>query len=349
MEEIREIREFLIELENNKDVYLPGDIVAGNLVLELWSPMQVKELKLTFSGEAKIHYWNTTEPFRCGYERYFEQSVVILECDKEIKDGHEVEEGVHKYPFIFELPSKLPTSFEDGFAHVSYITTAILFTNMLYSQKTCTRLITVLSHLDLNEIDYIDVPCEEQMAKNLCCLCCTTGPVTGILRLDRTGYIPGETIHVNVEFTNMSRYTCNICVVGTQTVSYTQLSKKDTEHWFCQAVRREVHPGDSETLSEKLIIQPIPPSSGLTGCGIISIDYHVQLKVMPVAFRTPPFYIKQRIVIGTVPLKSVVEQYTMEYPGALSTTPTANEFQLTFKESKYGPKYHYFDCLKDKA
>ncbi|CAG2186229.1 unnamed protein product [Mytilus edulis] len=142
-----------------------------------------------------------------------------LQVDKEIKDGHEVEEGVHNYPFIFELPSKLPTSFEDGFAHV---------------------------------------PCEEQMAKNLCCLCCTTGPVTGILRLNRTGYIPGETIHVNVEFTNMSRYTCNICVVGTQTVSYTQLSKKDTEHWFCQAVRREVHPGDSETLSEELIIQPIP-------------------------------------------------------------------------------------------
>lgn len=60
-------------------------------------------------------------------------------------------------------------------------------------------------------------------------------------------------------------------------MSYTQLSKKDTEHWFCQAVRREVHPGDSETLSEELIIQPIPPSSGLTGCGIISIDYHVQV------------------------------------------------------------------------
>ncbi|XP_071152205.1 uncharacterized protein [Mytilus edulis] len=122
---------------------------------------------------------------------------------------------------------------------------------------------------------------------------------------------------------NMSRYTCSINVNGIQTLSYTQMSMTDTENLFCRPVHREVHPGDSEMMSEELLIQPNPPS-GLTGCGIISIDYHVQLMVRPVG--CSPFYIKQRIVIGTVPLKSVVEKYTMEYPDALSTTPTAKEF-----------------------
>ncbi|XP_063422235.1 arrestin domain-containing protein 17-like [Mytilus trossulus] len=356
---MKEIREFLIELENNKDVYFPGDIVAGNLVLELWSPMQVEELKLTLSGEAKIPYWNTTDSFRSSYERYFKQSVVILESVEEIKDGHDVQEGVNKYPFTFELPPNLPTSFENSNVYVRYLSEATLVTH-IHDRWICSnKVITVISHLDLNEIDNIDGPCEKQIVKNLCCLCCTTGPVTGILRLDRTGYIPGESINVNVEIMNMSRYTCNIEVIGIQTLSYTKMT--DTAKLFCRSVHREVHPGDSDMVSEELFIQPNPPS-GLTGCRIISIDYHVQVMVKPVCCL--PFYIKQRIVIGTFPLQSMVEKYTMEYPDALSTTPTAKEFQLNFQESEYEgriqfpsndrfgqltfrPKYPYFECLKN--
>ena len=33
--------------------------------------------------------------------------------------------------------------------------------------------------------------------KNTCCCCCKTGPVTCALRLDRTGYVPGEDINLD--------------------------------------------------------------------------------------------------------------------------------------------------------
>ncbi|CAC5378022.1 unnamed protein product [Mytilus coruscus] len=353
-----EIRVFLVELDNNKDVYFPGDIVAGNIVLELYSPMQIQELNLTFTGEAKVEWWDICFNVQGESEQYFKQSVVVLEKDEERKDGHDVQEGANKYPFTFELPPKLPTSFEDSSGHVRYFTEARLVTNMWHDYIGSSRAITIISPLDLNEIDNVKVPCEEQVVKNLCGLCCKSGPITGILRLERTGYIPGETINVNVEFRNMSRYTCDICVLGIQTVKYPKTSKIKTENCFCRGVDRAIHPGDSETLLDELVIQPIPPS-WLEGCGIISIDYHVQLTVTPDG-GSLPFNIKQRIIIGTIPLQSVVEKYNIEYMNALSMTPTTKDFPLIFKESKYAvmihnglhtfrAKYPYYDWLKKQS
>ena len=31
--------------------------------------------------------------------------------------------------------------------------------------------------------------------KTLCCLCCASGPITAVLHLDKTGFVPGNEIH----------------------------------------------------------------------------------------------------------------------------------------------------------
>jgi len=40
--------------------------------------------------------------------------------------------------------------------------------------------------------------------KHLCCLCCKSGPIHADFRIDRCGYVPGDTIFLNAEITNGS-------------------------------------------------------------------------------------------------------------------------------------------------
>ena len=42
------------------------------------------------------------------------------------------------------------------------------------------------------------------LSKNLCCLCCTSGPISALLSLPRRGYVPGDIIPVAVEIENLS-------------------------------------------------------------------------------------------------------------------------------------------------
>ena len=45
---------------------------------------------------------------------------------------------------------------------------------------------------------------QEQDSKTVCCCCCESGPITAVLRLDRTGYVPGEVISCNAEINDGS-------------------------------------------------------------------------------------------------------------------------------------------------
>ena len=47
-------------------------------------------------------------------------------------------------------------------------------------------------------------PQEGEDDKMICCLCCASGPISARLRLDRSGYVPGEYITLGGEIDNQS-------------------------------------------------------------------------------------------------------------------------------------------------
>lgn len=46
--------------------------------------------------------------------------------------------------------------------------------------------------------------------KTICCLCCKSGPITGTLKVNRIGYVPGESIYFEVSIQNLSNRECDI-------------------------------------------------------------------------------------------------------------------------------------------
>lgn len=62
-------------------------------------------------------------------------------------------------------------------------------------------------------IIFLQEPTEIQNFKYLCCWCCKSGPITGILRICRTGYVPGDSILFDFTIKNRSRRVCGVSVL----------------------------------------------------------------------------------------------------------------------------------------
>lgn len=59
---------------------------------------------------------------------------------------------------------------------------------------------------------------QNQESKFLCCLCCRSGPISGTVNVNRSGFVPGEAIHFNAEIQNMTSRVCG-CYVKLNMVS----------------------------------------------------------------------------------------------------------------------------------
>lgn len=142
--------------------------------------------------------------------------------------------GTYCYPFQFQLPENIPSSFEGEYGHVRYTVKATIEKPKRFTHVTKTAF-SVIGSLDLNTIPQIDVsffsktkwlniwvnswngffysitwfrlqaPAGMTLSKNICCLCCTSGPISALLSLPRRGYVPGDIIPVVVEVENLSR------------------------------------------------------------------------------------------------------------------------------------------------
>ena len=45
----------------------------------------------------------------------------------------------------------------------------------------------------------MQIPSEMSSTKDVCCLCCRSGPITARLRVPRVGFVPGDTVNVEAE------------------------------------------------------------------------------------------------------------------------------------------------------
>ncbi|XP_046560887.1 LOW QUALITY PROTEIN: arrestin domain-containing protein 3-like [Haliotis rubra] len=133
--------------------------------------------------------------------------------------------------------------------------------------------------------------------KNLCCLCCKSGPISSRFQIDRRGYVPGESIPIKAEVTNHS---------NRKKMTRSYASRLEISHG-------EILPGDSDVWNGDLLrVPPVPPSE-LQGCRIIEINYFVQFCVSPAG---PAFKLEipLGVTIGSIPLRATLQQYGFAPP-----------------------------------
>ncbi|CAL1526418.1 unnamed protein product [Lymnaea stagnalis] len=315
------LRVFEIVLTNNEAVYFSGQTLQGHVILELEKSVKVNEIRLVFHGKAFVHW--TEQSMRgpgeirlkeirhhSATEDYFEVSQPLLSKGKNQQDEKRIlEPGQYTYPFQFQIPVTSPSSFEGHYGFIRYWV-KVTIERPWKNNVSVKKLFTVICPVDLNREPTASLPTQKKKVKRLCCLCCTSGPITAELRLSHKGYVPGETIFVNAEISNLSRRKVGSTSVELlmTTTFHTPIKSRSVTQQVATLHHGTLTSGKSDSWDgDRLVLPPLPPSY-IIGCSIMDIKYTLELRVFPVG---PAFElaVPLEILIGTVPLTSTVEQY----------------------------------------
>ncbi|XP_046556375.1 arrestin domain-containing protein 3-like isoform X1 [Haliotis rubra] len=308
---------FEVSYSKERPVYYPGEPVEGQVTVELNDTMKMRGMHLRFKGMARVHWTEErssgsrtirTDHFSAE-EEYFYISFLLAGRWKD-EPGHDINlpAGRHTYPFSYKLPSRLPSSFAGAYGFVGYDAKCTIDKPWKFNHEAETSFI-VRNRLDLNREPRAKKPNRRSKSKTLCCLCCTSGPISATFSIDRQGYVIGEEIIINAEIENLSNKRVKKSkVVLMQEVLYHATTKtKPKTHDYAKLKHGEIKQGDTDYWNaERLVVPPLTPSF-LRGCKIIDVRYFLMLDVTP-AGPSSDLVLYLNVIIGNIPRQGVVAQ-----------------------------------------
>ncbi|XP_065943582.1 arrestin domain-containing protein 17 isoform X2 [Magallana gigas] len=335
----KKLRCFRIDFDNPQAIYFPGQPVNGKVIVDLESETKVNDIKLRFLGEAYVYVDIAVgnQRRKCeSEEEYFDNTFSVIAMDLGDRDEYILKPGLHTFPFSFVLPLEIPSSLEGEHGHVRYIAKGTIDRSWSFNDHT-KRAFTVIGLLDLNKLPLADREAENSVETNVCCLCCKSGPIKGTLRLNRIGYVPGESVFFDAYIENKSS---RVCGVSARLYMVSHFIAVDVIDKTCDILDtlpyRDVPPGgDDVWTGDRFIIPPVPPSS-LPCCKIIKVEYYIMLMICP-SGPSLPICVKLDIIIGNIPLQSAVQQYQKVLSAIPSVPSKVAMLEPSYNEYIKGP------------
>ncbi|KAK3863365.1 hypothetical protein Pcinc_030862 [Petrolisthes cinctipes] len=240
-------------------------------------------------------------------ETYFDCEFYIYGHKYQKDEKEMLPAGEHLFPFAFNLPPNLPPSFSSDKGFITYTAMAILdrpaAANLVL--KAGFSLHTIL---DLNLDSHATSSCSSSKTKNVCGLCCQTGPITLAARIPRKGYVPGEKIFVSAEVDNISsRNTRRTRLLLLQVISYIMPNGVKTlveERVVREVVRGMTPPGDSDLWeSVAITVPPLVPANVHLTCRLLHVTYRIDMILEP-PLPSADLRVSLPLLIGSVPLRN---------------------------------------------
>jgi len=307
--------DFQVILDNPMNVYFAGQQVTGRVLINLSDYKNNTAVKITLYGQGEVH-WTEREHRGTGEDRreetiHFRSSERYMEQEIAVHHGPSLFAGSHVFPFSFMTQTGLPSSFEGEHGHVRYWVEATIVRSWKFNHRTKTHF-TINSILDLNQSPSAKDAGHNSDHKNLCCLCCKSGPISATVSTNRTGFVPGEVLHFFAEVDNKSNREMKGSFVNlVEMVTYKATRKtKNTRRVVAELRRGRIGPGEEDTWDNVLMhIPPVPPTNLGGSSNIISLQYSLEFHVEPtgVAF---DLVVRLPITIGTIPITDYFSHYT---------------------------------------
>ncbi|XP_028394255.1 arrestin domain-containing protein 3-like [Dendronephthya gigantea] len=200
---------FDVNFADPKKFFYPGETIFGDIIVRVDSAVKCKKISLKFKGKSSVRWTTGSGDDRKTHwnnEEYFNNSVTLvtpLPPESEII----LQPGDFHYPFQFQLPNNLPPSFEAPFT-----TGAVLYYMKIKIDVDSWRLKSdieekipfkvVASPVDLNQTRNLLEPATVTEEKFLCCLCCQSGPIRLVGRIQKQAYYLGDQIIFSFEIDN---------------------------------------------------------------------------------------------------------------------------------------------------
>ncbi|XP_054661586.1 arrestin domain-containing protein 2 isoform X1 [Grus americana] len=222
--------------------------------------------------------------------------------------------GRHEFPFTFQLPETLATSFEGKHGSVRYWVKAKLH-RPWSTVKKVKKEFTVIEPIDINTPALLapQAGAKEKLAR---AWYCNRGQVSVTAKIDRKGYTPGEVIPIFAEIDNCTSRAVvpKAAIIQTQTF-IARGTKKQKKSVVTSIVGDSIAAGKREVWHGRALkIPPVGPS--ILQCRIIQVEY--SLKVCVDIPGTSKLLLELPLVIGTIPLhpfgsrtSSISSQYSV--------------------------------------
>ncbi|XP_040448007.1 arrestin domain-containing protein 2 isoform X2 [Falco naumanni] len=320
MQPLGRVQSLAVELEDGQvwGAYSSGELLHGRVQLELRSPLQLRALEVYARGCAAVHW---LESFSVGlsilYRDYTANQTFLYRRCQLIPDNGEVtvlQAGRHEFPFTFQLPETLATSFEGKHGSVRYWVKAKLH-RPWSTVKKVKKEFTVIEPIDINTPALLapQAGAKEKLAR---AWYCNRGQVSVTVKIDRKGYTPGEVIPIFAEIDNCTSRAVvpKAAIIQTQTF-IARGTKKQKKSVVTSIVGDSIAAGKREVWHGRALkIPPVGPS--ILQCRIIQVEY--SLKVCVDIPGTSKLLLELPLVIGTIPLhpfgsrtSSVSSQYSV--------------------------------------
>ncbi|XP_076465854.1 arrestin domain-containing protein 3-like isoform X2 [Babylonia areolata] len=309
-------QQFDIILGSPRAVYKAGSVVTGSLILHTEQPQLYTSLGLKFSGKGRVNFTKGAGGGRGGKQRYtnkecyFKRDVRLLPRGFGSMANETMEQGHHEFPFTFNLPANVPSSYECPSGSVRYCVKAKLELGWADSLSV-RKYFVVFKPLDLNDHNQARCSEEQEVERPICCLPCTTNNMAVRVSIPKRGYVPGESIHVQWEMRNVwirkiyfTIEEVSFCRASDVTVEASETLKTHVP------VGQEPADGESNASSSNMarfgqetITVPVAVPSGLDNCRIIDLEHRLVLHVVSLS-PACSVDIPLNIMIGTTPLAS---------------------------------------------
>ncbi|KAL4228239.1 hypothetical protein ACF0H5_013672 [Mactra antiquata] len=345
------LRRLELILTNPQMIYFPGQAIQGQVLVELNEDMKMRGVRAQLQGKGHIYWSEGSGDNRRTYsasETYVETRLILFGQDSSSGNDTVLTAGNHMFPFQFVLPLGIPGSFEGkSSCYVRYTLKAIIDRPWKFDPEF-KMLISVGSVLDLNTVQNAMAPQQCTDSKTVCCCCCESSPITATFRIDKTGYVPGEPIICNAEInegTGRGVHSSVVKLVMQTTYRTHGGSKTRRTNEIARLQHGSIAPGETDVWNgERLVIPPVPPSY-LPGCNIIIIDYFLKLSI-DVADTPIDLDLPLPVIIGSIPVQSVINQYMPQLPpNTMTNQPLGFQAPVNFDM----PPPSYQECVLGKV
>ncbi|KAF6305777.1 arrestin domain containing 2 [Rhinolophus ferrumequinum] len=298
------VRTFTLELARGPGgAYRGGERLCGRVLLEAAAPLRVRALEVAARGGAATHWLegrsvgvNAVSSDFAAAETYLRRRQQLLGDTGETTT---LPAGRHEFPFSFQLPPTLVTSFEGKHGSVRYSIKATLHRPWVPARRA-RKVFTVIEPVDINTPALLapQAGAREKVARSWYS---NHGLVSLSAKIDRKGYTPGEVIPVFAEIDNGSTRSVLPRAVVVQTQTFMARGARKQKRAVVASLSGEpVGPGRRALWQGRTLrIPPVGPS--ILHCRVLHVDY--ALKVCVDIPGTSKLLLELPLVIGTVPLQ----------------------------------------------
>ena len=237
--------------QTGSQVYHSGTTISGNVLLSVDEPKSYKRILVQFTGRSHVHW---TERQREGHHhhghghghggsghrhghgrhrgghhdhqvtRSFTSSETYVDLEAAVWDsqqspGGKLGAGQHSWPFRFDLPPMVPSSFEGSVGHIRYTLLAKIVTGLLKFDHNVEIPVPVQQLMKLTDPRLLQ-PQRQEVQKTVCCLCCASGPIMLTVAIPKTGFILGESFKLNASLENGSSRQLTISASIVENTTY---------------------------------------------------------------------------------------------------------------------------------